>query len=81
MWQEHEQASQRQRDWNEVDGQNWEADSRDNGEAYLKEQSVMLNEDDVWNRESGRFADSEVNLVVVPSADLNDINSSYLSIL
>jgi len=28
----------------------------------------MRNEDDVWNRESGRFADSEVNLVVLPSA-------------
>ena len=22
MWQEHEQGSQRQRDWNEVDGEN-----------------------------------------------------------
>ena len=29
MWQEHEQASQRQRDWNEVDGENYEVDSRD----------------------------------------------------
>jgi len=29
MWQENEQASQRQRDWNEVDGENWEVDSRD----------------------------------------------------
>jgi len=23
MWQEHEQASQRQRDWTEVDGENY----------------------------------------------------------
>ena len=29
MWQEHEQGSQRQRDWNEVDGENYEVDSRD----------------------------------------------------
>ena len=29
MWQEHEQGSQRQRDWNEVDGENKEVDSRD----------------------------------------------------
>jgi len=29
MWQEHEQGSQRQRDWNEVDGENQEVDSRD----------------------------------------------------
>jgi len=29
MWQEHEQASQRQRYWNEVDGKNLEVDSRD----------------------------------------------------
>jgi len=28
MWQEHEQGSQRQRDWNEVDGEK-EVDSRD----------------------------------------------------
>jgi len=30
-WQgiEHEQASQRQRDWNEVDGEHYEVDSRD----------------------------------------------------
>ena len=42
MWQEHEQGSQRQRDWNEVDGENYEIDSRDmvrhtwRSEAYLK---------------------------------------------
>ena len=29
MWQEHEQVSQRQRDWNEVDGENYEVDCRD----------------------------------------------------
>jgi len=29
MWQEHEQASQRQRDWNEVDGENQDVVSRD----------------------------------------------------
>jgi len=29
MWQEHEQASQRQNEWNEVDGENQEVDSRD----------------------------------------------------
>jgi len=30
MWQEDEQGSQRQRDWNEVDGENLqEVDSRD----------------------------------------------------
>jgi len=29
MWQEHEHGDQRQRDWNELDGENWEVDSRD----------------------------------------------------
>ena len=29
MWQEHEQARKRQLDWNEVDGENQEVDSRD----------------------------------------------------
>ena len=29
MWPEHEQGSRRQRDWNEVDGENYEVDSRD----------------------------------------------------
>ena len=43
MWQEHEQGSQRQRDWNEVDGERFQR----HGEAYLKERSVMRNEDDV----------------------------------
>ena len=50
MWQEHEQ---RQRDWNEVDGENQEVDSRDMVEAYLKERSVMRNEDYVGMVERG----------------------------
>jgi len=29
MWQEREWGSQRQREWNEVDGENYEVDSRD----------------------------------------------------
>jgi len=29
MWYEQEKASQRQRDWNEVDGENQEVDSKD----------------------------------------------------
>ena len=29
MWMEHEQEGQRQRGWNEVDGENYEVDSRD----------------------------------------------------
>ena len=48
MWQEHEQ---RQRDWNEADGENKEVDSRDMvRHIYLKERSVMRNEDDVGGR-------------------------------
>jgi len=40
MWQEHEQAGHRQREWNEVDGENQEVDSRD--KARRTERSDQL---------------------------------------
>jgi len=39
----------RDREWNGVDGENKEVDSRDS-EAYRKERSSMRNEDDVGGR-------------------------------
>ena len=52
MWQEHEQASQRQRDWKT--GMRLTERIKKliprHGEAYLKERSVMRNEDDAGGR-------------------------------
>ena len=42
MWYEHKEASQRQREWNEVDRENWEVDTRDKAKhrSYRKQRSV-----------------------------------------
>jgi len=39
-------------DWNKVDGENLEVDSRDKVQAYRKQRSVIRNEDDVGARAS-----------------------------
>ena len=48
MWQDHEQASQKQRDWNEVDGELGSWFMQRHGEAYLKERSVMRKRGWCW---------------------------------
>ena len=51
MWWEHEQAGQRQRGWNEVDGENEEVDSRDkvrrtgrNDQLYIMRMMLVVNQ-------------------------------------
>jgi len=41
MWQEHEQATQRRWDWNEVDGENYRADTRDKARPHNDDQQVV----------------------------------------
>ena len=46
MWQEDEQASQKQRDWNEVDGENQEVDSSssDGDSAVIECDTYIIND-------------------------------------
>ena len=52
MWQEHEQ---RQREWNEVDGENWEVDSRTLHAIIAHESTALRDALGVYSRRSPMY--------------------------